>query len=278
MQVIKATPIEIDKSARTSDVFRDIMEVCLRHASANATLIDPANPDAVHQTRVGLRRARSALALFKPHVRASISKQLAEGYREVGRKLGPCRDWDVFIRETLPKFDKHWPEINLHVIAENHRAQAYAAVCNEMGDTLTRIAEFVPGMDFGQTIDPIGIIAPDLLDRVHLRVRRAVRHTKTSDDRHTLRKRIKRLRYSIEFLSSLFDGHEVKDYLDHCKEAQGVLGRMNDASTIIHLINQLDTGKARKSMLEWAEHIQEKAAGHLGHAITALRAAKPFWD
>ena len=46
--------------------------------------------------------------------------------------------------------------------------------------------------------------------------------------RHRTRKRIKRLRYSVEFVASLYSKKDVKQYLNALKPAQESLGQYND--------------------------------------------------
>ncbi len=46
--------------------------------------------------------------------------------------------------------------------------------------------------------------------------------------RHALRRRAKRLRYALEFCSTLFDAKKVRRYLKRLSALQGVLGELND--------------------------------------------------
>ncbi len=61
---------------------------------------DPeSGPGPVHQMRVAVRRARSALALFPP---VADGPRAADSLKRLGHMLGPARDWDVFMTETAP--------------------------------------------------------------------------------------------------------------------------------------------------------------------------------
>jgi CHAD domain-containing protein len=224
--VIKATQIDIEKGTPTDEAFQQIFKSCMEQAASNVALASDQLPLAIHQARVGLRRARSALALFKKQLHRKDRKLLNSALREAGQHLAPCRDWDVFISETLPRLRRRFPDVSLEPLtteAQQRRGDAYARFAANQSS----ISDLIATASIRSASD--GIIASDaaeLLDRVHLRVRRACRHIKTAEDRHTLRKAMKKLRYSVEFLSSLYDARDVRHYLAHCKETQGILGDM----------------------------------------------------
>jgi triphosphatase len=104
---------------------------------------DPASgPDPVHDMRVAVRRARSALSMFPqagfppaplPHAllpQTPVSEtpdaqapfpqsggpdggslaRASDGLKHLGHMLGPARDWDVFMTETAPPVEAALPE------------------------------------------------------------------------------------------------------------------------------------------------------------------------
>lgn len=274
----KAGSIDITRGMQTSEAFQQIIGACLSHAAVNAELIDEATPDAVHQTRVGLRRTRSAIGLFKPHLKRKPRKAIYSELREVGRVLAPCRDWDVFVRETLPRIGKRFSQLSesalrsLERAAHDKRRTAYATADKQRAIDSTRRQIEVTNTD------PIDTVASDLLDQQYFVVRHACRHIDTAEKRHALRKSVKKLRYSVEFLGSLYDTKNVKSFLDHCKEAQEVLGKMNDARTMVVLANELECQSGHAVLIEWGNQIEEREIGHMAKAIADFRSAKPFWD
>ena len=52
------------------------------------------------------------------------------------------------------------------------------------------------------------------------------------DQRHELRKELKKLRYAAEFLSPLFPAKRVDPFLKRLKKLQTVFGDLNDAATV----------------------------------------------
>jgi triphosphatase len=272
----KATSIELLNGMRTGEAFERILGACLRHAALNAELISQDEPEAVHQARVGFRRARSAIALFKPHLHEKSRKTMYRELRAIGKHLAPLRDWDVFCHETLPRLVHRFPELSGVVqAAEDKRVAAYATL--ERG----RVIEATRNHISLEMPDPIATIAPDLLDNQYFIVRRAFRHIDTAERRHTLRKAMKKLRYSIEFLADLFEPKPMNAFHHHCKDIQDVLGRMNDAETMSDMLTELwdqDPQSIIMTSLEWAKHKQDKATGDLAGTRAEFRAAKPFWD
>ncbi len=92
---------------------------------------DPdTGPEPVHQLRVAVRRARSALSVFPPVEDNPSLTRAAIGLKQLGRILGPARDWDVFMTETVPPVEAALPDhAGLHVLlrAGARRRQAARA-------------------------------------------------------------------------------------------------------------------------------------------------------
>ena len=59
------------------------------------------DPEGVHQVRVGVRRLRSAFALFRDLLPDESLEGLRGELRWLGGELGPARDLDVFLTGTL---------------------------------------------------------------------------------------------------------------------------------------------------------------------------------
>lgn len=279
-RIVKAASITLSHGMRTADAVQHIIRECMNQAMSNAAMIDRSNPEAVHQTRVGLRRTRSALTLFKKHLDKDGRKRQSLELRISGNVLGPSRDWDVFIADSLPKIIKHVhidPEQleRIRHKASDKREKTYdERSTQEVLFTDDAITIALRGHDLDDAIDDV---APDLLDRQSRRVKRKMRHIGTPEDRHALRKAMKTLRYSVEFFASLYSHKSVKAYLDRCKAAQDVLGEMNDASTMIRLYGEL-VEPMTNDLMQWMEQQQTKADSHLAGTITDFKSAKPFWD
>ena len=85
-------------------------------------------------------------------------------------------------------------------------------------------------------------ISADLLDRMADKVDKRGRRIgpETSAEKlHPPRKSLKKLRYSLEFLSSLYPGKATKRYLRPLKNLQKSLGIINDAAAALRLADEL---------------------------------------
>ena len=65
---VGAAGIALDRRSSTGEAFRVIALACLDHALANERAVRAGDAEGVHQMRVGLRRLRAALSLFKPMI------------------------------------------------------------------------------------------------------------------------------------------------------------------------------------------------------------------
>jgi hypothetical protein len=87
-------------------------------------------------------------------------------------------------------------------------------------------------------------LAPRLLDRMARKVRRRGRRLGHHSDaeRHALRKSLKKLRYGVDYLRSLYPDEAVDGYLQRCKKLQKLLVETNDAVTAPGLADRLCGG------------------------------------
>src|SRR6185312_11718307 len=113
-------------------------EETLGHLLANQPAALAGDPEGVHQVRVAVRRIRSALQLFSPHLE-SHAKSLFEGeLRHAGQTIGEARDWDVFCGEILPQVSES-PEARrfcemMKQPAEARRAAAHPTCVRQLHD------------------------------------------------------------------------------------------------------------------------------------------------
>src|SRR5690606_6858888 len=85
-------------------------------------------PEALHQTRVGLRRLRSAMTVFKGAVDDPTGRLLKVRLKEMFAALGEARELDVFVEERMPEFVARLDRAALTELRrrlQTHRARAY---------------------------------------------------------------------------------------------------------------------------------------------------------
>jgi len=279
--------------ARLADLLR------LHEAAASAGEVE-----AVHQSRVGLRRLRAALGLFKPLLPPAFASHFNEEARWLGSMLAPVRDWDVFLGESLTPFAVRLPTdpglIELQQLAAQKRKEAGA----EMRDALrsSRCLAFFVELELAiqrriwreqevtelaaSLFAPIRETAPILIDRLWRAVRRDGRRLRTGgpEASHDLRKKIKKLRYSIEFISDLYQRRDVKGYLADLAQMQQKLGVANDAAVACSLTEQLVRTRSSAALIRiegfiagWLAHQWSDAPPDAEEGWRRLRSTPKFW-
>ncbi len=154
---VRAAPVELANEQAVVASFAAVATACLRQLDANERgLLDSDDTEYVHQARVALRRLRSAVGAFRPVAPRETMGPLLDRLRELGNALGGCRDWDVFLTETLPPVEAALPDelslATLRAVAESRRDAAraharavvgsddYTALLLDMAAALTRLA------------------------------------------------------------------------------------------------------------------------------------------
>lgn len=211
------------------------------------------DPEAVHDARVAIRRARAALRLLGGQFRRSAVTRTSRALARLGRKLGAVRDLDVGL-ENLRLFRKQLAKPQrktlkeLRAALEAHRHSARRDLLDYLNHDEHR-SGLVAALDLastpGASLKRAKSTGPEVLPRqvrhtlpsIVLRAFEAVRAYETVfsaealpplETFHALRICAKYLRYSLEFAGPLLS--EPGDRLiAQLKELQEHLGRLNDA-------------------------------------------------
>ena len=94
---------ELSRTASGARVFLELVQASAgRIAETAEAFLNTDHPEATHQLRVALRRHRSLLKLFAPHLDADFATAQATQAQQAARRLGPLRETDVMAGETLP--------------------------------------------------------------------------------------------------------------------------------------------------------------------------------
>jgi CHAD domain-containing protein len=98
------------------------------------------------------------------------------------------------------------------------------------------------------------------------------------EELHELRKALKRVRYGIEFLSSLGRPKPIRVFLEGCKDLQERLGGINDASLAVELTGRIAAVSARQTLIpafaavsDWSSMEQSRSLHHLSPAWSKLK-------
>lgn len=98
---VKASRPALSRGMSTEQAFVAIAANCLAHIQGNRQGVAGAQDgESLHQMRVGMRRLRSALGMFKKLI--TLDAELQTELDWLAGELGEARDWDVLSAATLP--------------------------------------------------------------------------------------------------------------------------------------------------------------------------------
>jgi triphosphatase len=252
-----------------------VLGAALEQVEANAPGTAAGDdPEFLHQLRVGTRRLRSALQAFRPLLPKKPRKRAVRALRKLTPALGGARDWDVLVA---------WLEsagVAGGLLAEARARQAVAqqrAVRALASRAWRELLERSRAIPVDECARPLQEFAAQVLERAHRKVTRAARGIDWDDasERHALRVRLKRLRYTCDFLSPAFAARAAGAYIRGLKRLQDVLGELNDVRVGRELLANLKGGRAMHRRLGARE---ANLLGKLAPAWRAFERRAPFWE
>lgn len=291
---VKAVEAEIDPDDTVEVALREILRSCLKQIAANAAAVqDGPDPEGPHQLRVGLRRLRSVLSVFRPVLEPTATARLVEDVRWLAGLVGELRDLDVLVDEIIAPCSGHFDTSTLRAAVEARRVKQRASVVETLRGArangfLLELAAYTETRGWLSSTDldqsaalskPFGSFARAKLTKVWTKVAKMGRRAEDLDgeERHDLRKAFKKLRYAIEFFEPALDRQQVKRILKDIKQAQELLGYLNDvrmAASLSDLIHA-EPGFARKKSALMTERALGFCLGwHQAHADRAWEQAK----
>ena len=201
--------------------------------NASAVAAGSLDEEHVHQLRVGLRRLRTALRELGP-LAQGVDPAWEERLARTFDRLGEIRDDDTVANAVRPMLEQaHAPR--LRWTPRTGQADAAAIVRDgAFQDTLLALLRWTLD-DQAPDARPARAEATrahvDMrLSTLHRQVCRQGRHFPDlpTEDQHRVRKRLKRLRYLAELVSSWWPDKAVRRYLKRLSPAQDALGHHND--------------------------------------------------
>ena len=234
-------PAEPPPPATAADAAGRWMAACARAIGAHlfATLTDDA-PEGPHQLRVWLRRLRACLWLFRPLIRPRVARDLAAMARDMARAAGAWRDADVLVGGVLLPAAREADPALAEALAAWHRRTRREAramlVAHGATRELLELCRIValdrwPSGGRGAPLRPPEAVAVPRLARLWERIRSEGERlaSLSPEDRHALRKRIKKLRYAYE---KLYGAGRDRAFGSALKRVQDSLGALNDLAVL----------------------------------------------
>lgn len=292
---------DIDEAQPLHVAARVILNTAASHAAANLQILGATGaPEAVHQTRVALRRLRAALALLKEAIPPDRRHHLRREAGWLAAQLGPARDFDVLAFGALkraappadlaPAFGKLVRRVE--AARRTARAAARAAASSPRAQALLLdLTETAASLEPVEGAHSLKEIASASLARRYEAVLTAGEGVETMDveARHRLRLALKKLRYAADFFAPLYPRKAAKNEIKALARLQDALGAFNDAAVAPILAAKAlaaAPGKSRDAGVEtaaaflagWAASQGDAAWSDAAARWSAFTGAKPFWD
>ena len=307
---VQAAPVHarlgvIGRGMSASAAFKAVCLTCLNHLQANQRgAMRGTDPEYLHQARVALRRLQSGLGAFKSLAPGGMIEPHAQSVRDFIHALGPARDWDVFVEETLApvlqQFPGHAGLAAIERACARLRGEAKRSARRLFASRRTQRLLLGLGGWLAQEpwlaaeADEMGAAwradvrehATQVLDRYERRALKRGGKLDSSSLRrlHRLRIATKKLRYAAGFFSPLFARQRAAAMLEALNELQNVLGEINDRATAPALIQDAMRvargplrAQARIIVSHWNSAMLEERRRELARAWKAFQRAERFW-
>ena len=282
-----------------------IVEYAVSHILRNDQCArERSHVEGVHQVRVGLRRLRSGLHLFKSILPADQYAWISGEARFFARALGPARDLDVFRQETLPPVAEALGELGDFTAVDRMAArlqdEAYEMVREALSSDrfMTFMIELMrwrktrawhdepASAKAAQWRAPITTLSGPLLSKRHKSVRKKGRGFADMPraQRHSVRIAMKKLRYATDFFAALYPAKARRSYLRRVGRLQDDLGHLNDIVTLHEILDRIvaknscaSLHRAAGCLIGWYEQKTAQDDEQLIREWRAFEKAKPFW-
>ncbi len=260
---VKATLLKLSKRMTIEQVFQAIAANCMAQVQANETgVAQEHDVENLHQMRVGLRRLRSALGLFKDVLQPPEDLQQELGW--LVTQLGAARDWDVLAGSTLPAVAEAAPDeprlAEVKLAAQNkthemHEATSIAVSSPRYTRLILCFTRWVQGCGWRDAMslqsqnrltENVTKFARNTLvyDQRRLLKRGRKLPGANPETRHRVRIAAKKTRYATEFFQSLYSSKRVRPYVEALSNLQDELGWLNDAAVADRLLKELQEGQS----------------------------------
>jgi CHAD domain-containing protein len=236
---------EMSAQQAAAVICRQLLDTIVRNEKGIREDIDT---EFLHDFRVAIRRTRSCLSQMKGVLPPGIKEDYLARFAELGRSTNRLRDLDVYLlsrkdyqnmladdaRHALnPLFDALSDERDeaLAAVVRTINGNRYRTLLKEWRETLAAFGS--PAMRAKNAEVPVGKLSRRFIRKRYGRVLALggrIGPDSPDEDLHALRIDCKKLRYLLEFFSSLYPPGEVGVFIKQLKRLQDNLGEFNDLS------------------------------------------------
>jgi CHAD domain-containing protein len=239
--------IQLDPGMRSDDATKEILHFLLQVIRINEVSIEKdLDTEFLHDFRVAIRRTRSALGQIKNVFPMGTTNRFKKDFAFVGKLSNQLRDLDVYLlkedtyKAMLPpvlrndidplfEYLRQKRSKELQNVLNDLRSKEYATILNDWetfldeprADSATASKAELPIIDLAR-------------NRIYKKYRSVVKAgnlilDNTNDEKlHALRIQCKKLRYLLEFFTTLFPRKKISVLIEQLKKLQDNLGDFND--------------------------------------------------
>ncbi len=241
IEPVHAEPPGIAIGQTCGEAFAQIMRSARDQIVKNRTAtLETDEPEAAHQLRVGLTRLRSAHRALKVLTGSPQLEQLETDAQAIAGAVGRLRDADVLIEDIYapvagspprePGLDALYDGLKAHRAAM--QKQARHTLSGEAWTRLLLSMTLWPSMLERDPAlqEPVENYADGVLQKRWKKVVKLGRSIECleGERQHKMRKSLKKLRYTAEFLAPLYQRAKVKPFIKRLKALQDIFGYVND--------------------------------------------------
>jgi triphosphatase len=197
----------------------------LKQITDNVPAVVNGDPEGVHQMRIGVRRLRAAMSLFKEVLQDDQAASIKAELKWFTGELTPAREFEVLNERAIAPFNEPHSRLTDDVASfSNAITRKHKAVLARGKDAVVSsrfrslVFEVRAWLEVGAWITPaddqvrsrgevaIKTFAAEQLRRRSRKVRKRERRFAelNAKRRHKLRIRVKKLRYAAQFFTGLF--------------------------------------------------------------------------
>jgi inorganic triphosphatase YgiF len=269
-QPLRAQPPALTPEMSVPEAAASTLREVFNHFNANLhTLLTSDDPEVVHQARVGWRRLKTALSLFKKTPLVQTVPPL-QALKPLLKELGRLRDLEVANLQTLPMLANSYvggsPKRKAHWHAlQSALAQAAADQLQLVRDSLhdpatgvtllalTEWLESKHNVDAARGIavhkqTPLRPWALQRMERLRQQLKITLKKAPSPDNLHRARILAKRLRYAVDALRPVLPKRRARQWHRQSAQLQSAIGAERDLRQAIVIAKRL---KAHSTMLKF---------------------------
>ncbi len=240
----------------------------------------------IHRMRVASRRTRSCLPLFKECFSSKKYREWRKEIRNITRALREARDADVqiaFIKTYIDKLEEESLRLGaerflLRLRQRRERTQPRvikaidrlleSGVVEDMEKSCRKMRKESPNANVNslETYQNALVHITSRLEEIFAH-EASVYIPENIEEHHAMRIAVKRLRYTMEVFSPLYEG-ELENQIEVCKKLQDLLGDMHDCDVWMDYLPQF-MEEERAYSLDYFEH--DDSSGNLEPGLLHLQ-------